>query len=163
MKNTAANAKSAKTRRSYVSPSPLPEITGQLKNQIFFFFFFFFSLSLVPQLASFKSEHTCQHQEAVIHIPHTKKTLSRRKPSNKRTENRATRRAATTKKTQKRNELKITLSIRSHRNRDLLHFPPVPGPLSLHKKDTTKTHQYHQIQTVFSQTATNKYITAITH
>jgi hypothetical protein len=57
------------------------------------------SLSLVPQLASFKSEHTCQHQEAVIHIPHTKKTLSRRKPSNKGTENRATRRvAATTKK-----------------------------------------------------------------
>jgi hypothetical protein len=65
------------------------------------------SLSLVPQLASFKSEHTCQHQEAVIHIPHTKKTVSRRKPSNKRTENRATRRVAvTTKKTQKRNELK---------------------------------------------------------
>jgi hypothetical protein len=32
-------------------------------------------LSLVPQLASFKSEHTCQHQEAVIHIPHTKKTV----------------------------------------------------------------------------------------
>jgi hypothetical protein len=48
MKNTAANAKSAKTRRSYVSPSPLPEITGQLKSQLFFFFFFFlffFSLS----------------------------------------------------------------------------------------------------------------------
>jgi hypothetical protein len=54
------------------------------------------SLSLVPQLASFKSEHTCQHQEAVIHIPHTKKTVSRRKPSNKRTENRATRRVAAT-------------------------------------------------------------------
>jgi hypothetical protein len=110
MKNTAANAKSAKTRRSYVSPSPRPEITGQLKCQLFFFFFSLslsLSLSLVPQLASFKSEHTCQHQEAVIHIPHTKKTVSRRKPSNKGTENRATRRvAATTKITQKRNELK---------------------------------------------------------
>jgi hypothetical protein len=93
MKNTAANAKSAKTRRSYVSPSPLPEVTGRLKSQLFFFFFFF---SLVPQLASFKSEHTCQHQEAVIHIPHTKKTLLRRKRSNKSTENRATRRVAAT-------------------------------------------------------------------
>jgi len=37
------------------------------------------SLSLVPQLASFKSEHTCQHQEAVIHIPHTKKDSFKKK------------------------------------------------------------------------------------
>jgi len=65
------------------------------------------SLSLVPQLASFKSEHTCQHQEAVIHIPHTKKDSIKKKTFKQR--NRKPRyqtRCCYHKKTQKRNELK---------------------------------------------------------